>query len=87
VHAAGVDGIAIDGDHAGPVLDTLLEGNLVTAANDDGLDVDSPSTTLTGNLALHNGDLGIEAVAGVIEGGKNHAHGNGNPAQCVNITC
>ena len=87
VHAAGVDGIAIDGDHAGPVLDTLLEGNLVTAANDDGLDVDSPSTTLTGNLALHNGDLGIEAVAGVIDGGKNHAHGNGNPAQCVNITC
>ena len=46
----------------------------MTAANDDGLDVDSPSTTLTGNLALHNGgDLGIEAVAGVIDGGKNHA--------------
>jgi parallel beta-helix repeat protein len=87
VHAAGADGIAIDGERAGPVLDTLLEGNLVTGAKDDGIDVDNPSTTLTGNLALHNGDLGIEAVVGVTDGGRNHAAGNGNPAQCINITC
>jgi len=87
VHAAGIDGIAIDGEHAGPVLDTLLEGNLVTGAKDDGLDVDNPSTTLTGNLAVHNGDLGIEAVVGVTDGGRNHAAGNANPAECMNITC
>jgi hypothetical protein len=36
---------------------------------------------------LRNGDLGIEAVPGVIDGGGNHAHGNGNPGQCTNISC
>jgi len=32
-------------------------------------------------------DLGIEAVAGVTDGGGNHAAGNGNPAQCTNVDC
>jgi hypothetical protein len=44
-------------------------------------------TTLTGNHALRNGDLGIEAVFGVTDGGRNKAHGNGNPAQCTNVAC
>jgi hypothetical protein len=66
---------------------TLIEDNLVLASEDDGIDVDSPLTTLTGNLALHNGDLGIEAVFGVTDGGANKAHGNGNPAQCTNVAC
>jgi len=87
VHAAGVDGIAIDTDHAGPVLNTLLDGNRVTGAADDGIDVESAATTLTRNVATHNGDLGIEAIAGVIDGGHNHARGNGNPAECTNIAC
>ena len=34
-----------------------------------------------------NGDLGIEAVDGTIDGGKNKAAGNGNPAQCVGVSC
>ena len=38
-------------------------------------------------IANHNHDLGIEAVPGVIDGGGNHAAGNGNPAQCINIDC
>ena len=87
VHAAGVDGIAIDTESAGPVLDTLLEANVVIGAEDDGIDVDSPATTLTRNLAAHNGDLGIEAVAGVVDGSGNRAAGNGNPAQCMNVAC
>jgi nitrous oxidase accessory protein NosD len=66
---------------------TLIEDNLALASEDDGIDVDSPLTTLTGNHALHNGDLGIEAVFGVTDGGDNEAHGNGNPAQCANIVC
>jgi hypothetical protein len=49
--------------------------------------VDSASTTLTRNIALRNGDLGIEAVAGVTDGGGNQAAGNGNPAQCTNVDC
>ena len=39
------------------------------------------------NLSLHNGDVGIEAVPGVIDDGGNTAHGNGNPAQCLNLAC
>ncbi len=39
------------------------------------------------NAAKRNGDLGISALLGVIDGGGNHAFGNGNPAQCVNIAC
>jgi nitrous oxidase accessory protein NosD len=68
-------------------VNTLIEGNLALASEDDGIDVDSPLTTLTGNHALNNGDLGIEAVFGVTDGGGNKAHGNGNPAQCTNLAC
>jgi hypothetical protein len=33
------------------------------------------------------GDLGIEAVRGVIDGGGNKASGNGDLRQCTNIVC
>jgi hypothetical protein len=89
VRKAGVDAIAVATEPQAPgiVTDTLLAGNIAIGAADDGIDVDSPATTLTRNLALHNGDLGIEAVAGVTDGGGNKARGNGNPAQCTNIAC
>jgi parallel beta-helix repeat protein len=67
--------------------DTLLVGNHAVGSEDDGIDVDSSSTTLAANHAFHNGDLGIEAVVGVTDGGGNKAHGNGNPAQCTNVAC
>ena len=67
--------------------DSLLEGNIAIGSDDDGIDVDSSTTTLTRNLGLRNGDLGIEAVPGVTDGGGNKARGNGNPAQCTNIDC
>jgi parallel beta-helix repeat protein len=86
VRAAAVDGIAI-GPEQGPVDGTLLDRNLAVGAGDDGIDVESPSTTLTRNLALRNKDLGIEAVAGVVDGGGNRAAGNGNPAQCTGVDC
>ena len=87
VHTAGVDGIAINLDHAGPVKNTLLAANKVMGAGDDGIDVESASTTLTRNVTVHNTDLGIEAVAGVTDGGGNHAAGNGDPRQCTHVTC
>ena len=37
---------------------SLLEANIAIGAGDDGIDVDSPTTTLTRNLGLRNGDLG-----------------------------
>lgn len=42
--------------------------------------------TLTGNRADRNADLGLD-VPGVIDGGRNRARGNGNPAQCVGVDC
>lgn len=66
---------------------SVLIGNLVTRSADDGFDVDSPTTTLTANRARRNADLGIEAVFGVIDGGGNLASGNGDPLQCLNVTC
>jgi parallel beta-helix repeat protein len=66
---------------------SVLLRNLVTRSGDDGFDVDSSTTTLTANRATRNGDLGIEAVFGVIDGGGNHAGGNGNPVQCLNVSC
>ena len=66
---------------------SLLIRNTAIGARGDGFDVNSRSATLTRNRAAHNGGLGIEAVAGVIDGGGNRAHGNGNPAQCTNVAC
>jgi len=81
------DGIVVDQELAGPVQNTLVQRNVVTHAGDDGIDVRSPSTTLTGNVANRNHDLGIEAVAGVTDGGGNHAAANGDPQQCTNVSC
>jgi parallel beta-helix repeat protein len=66
---------------------SVLSGNIARGAGDDGFDVDSRSTKLTGNRGVRNADLGIEAVFGVIDGGGNAAHDNGNHLQCTNIAC
>ena len=83
VRGATVDGMLVESTAS----DTLLDGNVAIGAGDDGIDVDNAATTLTRNLAFRNGDLGIEAVAGVIDGGGNQAAANGNPAQCTNVVC
>jgi parallel beta-helix repeat protein len=68
-------------------LGTVLERNHALGSGDDGINVESPATTLTGNRADGNRDLGIEAVPGIVDGGRNRARGNGNPAQCLNVAC
>lgn len=67
--------------------ENVIEGNRSNENSDDGIDVDSPATTLTRNTANRNHDLGIEAVPGVTDGGGNKASGNGNPLQCANVFC
>jgi FG-GAP repeat/Bacterial Ig-like domain (group 1)/Right handed beta helix region len=52
----------------------------------DGIQVDSPSATLTGNSSNDNVGWGILAVPGVIDGGGNTASGNG-AGQCLNVSC
>jgi hypothetical protein len=66
---------------------SLLKHNVAKGAGDDGFDVQSGSTTLTRNRAVDNGDLGIEAIRGVIDRGANKAHGNGDPRQCTHVAC
>jgi parallel beta-helix repeat protein len=66
---------------------TVIRRNHVFGAGGDGINVGSPRTTLTRNEARNNGRLGIEAVEGVIDGGGNRASGNGDPRQCVQVTC
>jgi parallel beta-helix repeat protein len=87
VTASGTDGIAVDLELVGPVLNTQLVGNVAVGAGVDGVHVNSSSTTIARNIANRNGNLGIEAVPGVIDGGGNHAAGNGNPLQCTNVKC
>ena len=64
-----------------------LRRNVARGAAEDGFDVESRSTKLTKNRALRNGDLGIAAVRGVIDGGGNIARHNGDPRQCTRIAC
>jgi len=84
VRDAATDGIAIASE---TVNDTVVEANLIIGSGNDGIKIARAATTLTRNLALHNANLGIEAMPGVTDGGGNHAYGNGNPLQCINITC
>jgi parallel beta-helix repeat protein len=83
VRGAGDDGVHVD-DNA---RHTRLKRNHAFGAKDDGLDVRNSKTKLTRNEARRNGDLGIEAVRGVIDGGGNKASGNGDPRQCTHIAC
>lgn len=83
ISGSQIDGVLVEST----AVDTLLKGNIAIGAGDDGIDVDSAATTMIRNLASHNGDLGIEAVSGVTDGGGNHAVANGNPAQCTNVAC
>ena len=66
---------------------SLLRRNVAVGARDDGFDIESRSTKLRSNLALRNGDLGIEAVFSVIDRGGNVARHNGDARQCKNIVC
>jgi parallel beta-helix repeat protein len=79
----GGDGLYIPVNSSGSVLTR----NVANQNGADGIDVDDPATTLTRNRANDNEDLGIEAVPGVTDGGGNSASGNGNAAQCTNVSC
>jgi hypothetical protein len=63
----------------------LAVGNLVDgffARTSPGTSVDA---TFTKNRADSNGQLGINTNNH--DGGKNHAHKNGDPRECVGVVC
>jgi parallel beta-helix repeat protein len=83
VKRSGDDGffVAEKDDHS------VLKRNVARHNGDDGFDVQSQTAKLTANRAVRNAELGIRAVAGVIDGGGNLARRNGDPRQCSQISC
>jgi parallel beta-helix repeat protein len=65
----------------------LFEKNHADRNGDDGIDIADAANTITRNHADRNTDLGIVAAPGNVDGGKNKAKHNGNPAQCVGVSC
>lgn len=78
----GWDGIFVGSGLTG----TVLIKNTSLGNGKDGIHVDSAITALVKNTANHNTKIGINAVAGVLDGGGNKAEGNG-VADCVNVAC
>ena len=66
---------------------TQVVGNVADRNGADGIRIDNAAAAVTANTADANADYGIQAVAGVADGGGNRARRNGNPAQCVNVAC
>jgi hypothetical protein len=87
VSGAGVDGVSVGTEVGGPISGLLLQRNTALRSGDDGFDVRSSGTTLTSNHAFRNADFGIDAIAGVTDGGGNVAQANGNATQCTNVFC
>jgi len=80
---SGVDGIVVEeGVEATRVIHNSSKRN-----GDDGIEVEAAGTLVARNTTNFNNDFGIDAVRGVIDGGRNRAKGNGNPLQCRNVSC
>ncbi|HEV8248539.1 MAG TPA: right-handed parallel beta-helix repeat-containing protein [Gaiellaceae bacterium] len=83
-----IRGSTLDGIHSFQGSSgNLFSRNHADRNNDDGIDIADAGNTITKNHAGRNGDLGIFAAAGNTDGGGNKAKHNGNPAQCVGVTC
>jgi parallel beta-helix repeat protein len=76
-------GIWVDTEATGNVI----EGNAARGNGGDGINVISAGTVVRYNLARLNQGWGIHGAAGVVDGGRNGASGNAEPAQCYFIAC
>ena len=84
----GRDGVLVDGVS----VTTTVQHNDTARNGDDGIGIDvsdccGDENVVRANKAYFNADLGIEAAAGTTDGGANRARHNGNPAQCVGVSC
>ena len=64
-----------------------IKTSVANSNRHDGIVVETRTAKLTGNTALFNTELGIDATAGVTDGGGNKAHDNGSLHQCENVAC
>jgi len=85
-------GIQLTGGQFGSA-NNRLTGNTANRNDESGIIVDDDKpeklsgNTLKGNTANKNQLHGIEAIAGVIDGGGNRASGNATPPQCIGVVC
>ena len=80
------DGIAVDDSAIGDD-GNLIERNTADANGGDGILVTGFGHTITANRAQLNGNWGIYAPAGAIDGGGNSAAGNLQAGQCFGVVC
>lgn len=79
----GMHGIELHNVSGALVVGNTANGNAV-----DGIQLGDANNTVTSNVAKRNGNLGIDAIFGAIDGGGNIGAQNGNPAQCTaNVVC
>jgi len=85
ISSAPGDGIFAQRRHFS--LNPTISDNVLVGNGGDGIHVENPvQVTVGGNVAVANAGFGIEAL-GAIDGGGNLASGNGNPLQCVGVSC
>ena len=80
----GLDGIRIE-DTAG--TGTSVVRNLAEKNDDDGIEVADSLVGVGDNTANDNGDWGIVADQVISDLGGNKAKGNGQPSQCIGVSC
>lgn len=77
-----LEGIGVESNCDGVVVDD----NTAIGNHTDGIATDNTSTTVKKNAANANGQLGIAAPVGVIDGGGNEAGGNAD-GTCTGVVC
>jgi parallel beta-helix repeat protein len=90
--ATGSRGDGSNGDPAGGIFidastGNQLQGNTASGSTLDGVHIRTAGNTVAATTALDNLRRGIEAVDGTIDGGGNHASGNGLEPQCTGVAC
>jgi parallel beta-helix repeat protein len=87
--AGGIVVIPLPDDPSQTSDANLIFNNAALQNHGDGILIGQPQTgnVVRGNRADHNTQLGIEAGAGTIDGGHNHAAHNGDCRQCTGVVC
>jgi hypothetical protein len=82
-HAGCPCDLVVGGGPSGnQIKDNTSNGNAV-----DGIHLDAPHNVVTGNVANRNRGWGIYAAPGNADGGGNQASRNGQPDQCLGVSC
>jgi parallel beta-helix repeat protein len=82
-HGDGSGGDPAGGFYIEASTGNVLDDNTASKNTGDGVLVKSPGNTLKATTALDNLRRGIDAVDGTIDGGGNHAAGNGLSPECT----